>query len=467
MTTAGFTPLQWLALVEHELLLFAGAFFLIGALDEFLVDLIWLWGRITGRIRTPRLRDGERLQSPLSGIAAVFIPAWREAGVIGATIRHALEAWPQAELRLYVGCYRNDPDTLVAAMAAARGDARLRLVILDSDGPSTKADCLNRLHRALAEDEQRMGEAARMVVLHDAEDMVDPAALGLLDRAIGEADFVQLPVVPIPQPASPWIAGHYGEEFAEAHGKGLVVRDLLGAGVPSAGVGCAVARGVLVRMAEAHGDGRPFAEDSLTEDYELGLGVSEMGGRTRFLRVRTAEGRLVATRACFPARLDSSVRQKTRWVHGIALQGWDRLGWGRNPAEIWMRMRDRRGPLTALVLAVAYGLLLVMGISWAARGAGFAYPAAYDPTLQLLLAINFAGFVWRGIWRFAFAARQYGVQEGLRAVMRIPVSNLIAIMAGRRALFAYARSLAGERVVWDKTDHAAHPVLMREQGARV
>lgn len=119
------------------------------------------------------------------------------------------------------------------------------------------------------------------------------------------------------------------------------------------------------------------------------------------------------------------------------------------------------------MLAVAYGLLLVMGISWAARGAGFAYPAAYDPTLQLLLAINFAGFVWRGIWRFAFAARQYGVQEGLRAVMRIPVSNLIAIMAGRRALFAYARSLAGERVVWDKTDHAAHPVLMREQGARV
>jgi adsorption protein B len=48
-------------------------------------------------------------------------------------------------MRLYIGCYRNDPATLAAASAAAKGDARLRLVIHDRDGPSTKADCLNRL----------------------------------------------------------------------------------------------------------------------------------------------------------------------------------------------------------------------------------------------------------------------------------------------------------------------------------
>lgn len=34
--------IQWLALVEHELLLFAAAFFLWGALDEFAVDLTWI-----------------------------------------------------------------------------------------------------------------------------------------------------------------------------------------------------------------------------------------------------------------------------------------------------------------------------------------------------------------------------------------------------------------------------------------
>ena len=63
--------------------------------------------------------------------AAVLIPAWQEAAVIGQTIRHLLDTWPQPQLRLYVGCYRNDPATLGAGIAAAHGDPRLRLVILD------------------------------------------------------------------------------------------------------------------------------------------------------------------------------------------------------------------------------------------------------------------------------------------------------------------------------------------------
>jgi adsorption protein B len=45
----------------------------------------------------------------------------------------------------------------------------------------------------------------------------------------------------------------------------------------------------------------------------------------------------------------------------------------------------------------------------------------------------------------------------LRAILRLPHANLIAIMAGRRALVAYARSLLGGRVRWDKTPHLAHP----------
>jgi adsorption protein B len=76
-------------------------------------------------------------------------------------------------------------------------------------------------------------------VLHDAEDMVDPAALGLLDRALDEADFVQLPVLPEPQRSSRLVGSHYCEEFAEAHGKLMVVRGALSAGLPAAGVGCA------------------------------------------------------------------------------------------------------------------------------------------------------------------------------------------------------------------------------------
>ena len=47
---------------------------------------------------------------------------------------------------------------------------------------------------------------------------------------------------------------------------------------------------------------------------------------------------------------------------------------------------------------------------------------------------------------------------GFRAVLRIPITNIIAIMAGRRALMAYIGTLAGQAITWDKTSHSDHPV---------
>ena len=237
----------------------------------------------------------------------------------------------------------------------------------------------------------------------------------------------------------------------------MVVRDALRAGMPLAGVGCAIGRDALDALARIKPDGVPFAADCLTEDYELGLGISAMGGTARFLRYRRPGGQLVATRAYFPAELDLAVRQKTRWIHGIALQGWDRLGWHSRPAEIWMRLRDRGGPITALVLALAYALLVIVTFGWLLDLSGLGKGLELTPELRIILVLNFASFAWRVVWRFGFTAREYGWAEGLRAVVRIPVANVIAIMAGRRALMAYARALAGQMPQWDKTHHHAHP----------
>jgi adsorption protein B len=442
------------------LLLFAGFFFLLGALDDIAVDLHYLWFRLTGKLRTPTVDETAAQSQPLSGGAAIMIPAWREAAVIGTTLRHALGVWPQAQLRIYVGCYRNDPDSCRAVIDAARNDRRVRLVINDRDGPTSKADCLNRVYAALCEDERRSGVAFRMVLLHDAEDMVDPAALALLDKALDHAEFVQLPVLPEPQGDSRWIAGHYCDEFAEAHGKTLMVRQTLGAGIPAAGVGCAFSREMLGRIARSNSrPNAPFASDSLTEDYELGLRIAEMGGRTRVLRVRGRGGKLVATRAFFPGTLSEAVRQKARWLHGIAFQGWDRLGWQGSSAEHWMRLRDRRGPLTALVLVAAYATMVLATLFWLADLAGILHFPKPDPILRAIVMLNLASFIWRAAWRFAFTSREYGVFEGLRGIVRIPVANCIAILAGRRALGAYIRSLRGERPVWEKTEHLRHPAF--------
>ena len=140
---------EWLGLIQHELLLFAAVFFLIGAADDLAVDLYWFWLRLTGREQSSKVDSAECSNNPLSGDAAIFIPAWDEADVIGDTIKHILAAWPQKSLCLYIGCYRNDPKTIKAVMEASGGDPRMRVVIHDRDGPTTKADCLNRLYRAL------------------------------------------------------------------------------------------------------------------------------------------------------------------------------------------------------------------------------------------------------------------------------------------------------------------------------
>lgn len=457
---------QWLALVQHELLLFAGIFFLIGAIDDIAIDLSWIWLKLTGRASTPIIKRAELRAEALNAPIAIFIPTWREDSVIADTIAHTLSVWPQAGLRLYIGVYRNDPATLEAAMRGAPADPRLRIVIHDRDGPTTKADCLNRLYDALRDDERRSGSLFGGVVFHDAEDMVDPAGLGLLARSIAQgADFAQLPVEPLPQSGRHWLGSHYCEEFAEAHGKAMVVRAAVGAALPAAGVGCAISREALQKLCRRRSDLKPFAPDSLTEDYELGLSVAASGGECRFVRARgDDDGNLIATRAFFPSRLDHVVRQKTRWVHGISLQGWDRIGWSGGVAETWMRARDRRGPLTALVLLLGYTLLGLTLVGWTATALGWAEPRPLSAFLVALLLANLVFFGWRTFWRFAFTARNYGVGQGLLAVLRIPVTNIIAIMAGRRAVFAYIKTLMGRGIHWDKTPHDRHPAGLSASG---
>ncbi len=455
----GFAILTGLAGLRHELLLFAAFWIFIGLLDELAVDLGWLWLRCTGRAGNGTIPAGLE-QAPLTGAVAVFVPAWQEGGVIRHMISHTLKVWPQQKLRIYVGCYPNDFATLAAAMSGAAQDHRVRLVVLPRPGPSTKADCLNRLYHALRADEERTGQRFSSVILQDAEDMVHPAALGLMDFALAGTDFVQLPVRPEPQHGSPWVAGHYSDEFTESHAKTMVFRDAIGAALPAAGVGCGFARRVLdhlyvQRLAE--GQAGPFAAECLTEDYELGFLIARAGGKGRFLRLRDEKGQLVATRSYFPPQLEGSIRQKTRWIHGIAFQGWDRLGWKGSAVDIWMSIRDRRGPMTALVLAAGYLLIPIEAMLAAGRYAGWRDEHVTSPAMQMLLLACFGSLFWRLIWRFGFTAREYGWREGLRGVLRMPVGNLISILAGARALMAYVRSLRGEKIVWDKTEHTVHP----------
>jgi len=186
--------------------------------------------------------------------------------VIGAMLRTALARLDHADYRIFVGCYPNDPATIAAVSAI--GDPRVRLVVGERAGPTTKADCLNNLWRALLRDDAAEGRQTRAVILHDAEDVLHPAELRVVAHHLRDHALVQLPVVPLIDPASPMVTGHYADEFALAHAITLPVRTAIGAAMPLAGVGCAIRRDALDQLAQATGDA-PFEPASLTEDYEL------------------------------------------------------------------------------------------------------------------------------------------------------------------------------------------------------
>jgi len=435
-------------LVMRETALFAACGFLLLGASDLAVDLLWLGLRLSGR-GGGAAADFAPARQP--GRLAIFTPAWDEAAVIGAMLEHAGAAFAAADHVHYVGCYPNDPAT-IAAVRAAAGE-RVRLVIGPAPGPTSKADCLNRLWERLIADEAAERVRFKAVVLHDAEDVVHSAELPLFDALVERYDLVQLPVLPLIDAGSRFVSGHYVDEFCEAHGKELVVRSAIGASLPSAGVGCAVRREALAAVAAARG--APFDPDSLTEDYELGLRLRMMGRRAAFVRIAGSGGRaLVATREYFPATLDSAVAQKARWMTGIALSGWDRLGWSGGIAERWMRLRDRQSPLAAIVLAAGYAAL-VLWTGLLAAGMLTDRPLQkLPPMLTLLIAINSALLLWRLAMRFGFVASAYGWREGLRALPRTVTGNIIAIMAARRAVGRYLGILRTGTATWDKTAHA-------------
>lgn len=440
----------------RELALFAAVGFLIGGVDDLVMDLIWMarsaWRAIAVYSRHPRASTATLARPSVPGRLAIFVPAWQEAPVIGGMIAAARARFDHPDWRLYVGSYPNDPGTYAAAQDAAQGDPRVRLVIGDRAGPTTKAGCLNWLWQTMRADEEAEGRRVKAVVLHDAEDIVHADELALYDTLIERFALVQIPVHAVPvRGAGVWaalVSGHYCGEFAEAHAKQVVVREAVGAAVPSAGVGCAIARDALAAIATGR-DG-PFDPDCLTEDYELGLRIGASGGRGAFVRLPTGDGDIVAVRACFPHAFGAAVRQKSRWITGISLAGWDRLGWQGGLAERWMRLRDRRALLAALVVAAAYLALLLWALS---RFNDAARPPIESAIPRALVIGNCALLGWRVMMRTSITLRSHGWRIAALTPIHMMIGNVVAMGAAFRALTLYAGLVRHGRLRWDKTAH--------------
>ncbi len=433
--------------IAREFALLATTLFLIGGVDDLAVDLLWLW-----RGRGPK-RNRRAPQTNVSRIV-VALPAWREDELIFATAAAMARSWSgDDDVRIVIGVYANDPSTLAAARRAEGADARISVAVNPRAGPTTKGDNLGSIW---AHVERGLdGFAPDALLIHDAEDRVQAEELIAVRAALAQAHYAQLPVVPDLLPS--WVANHYADEFAEAHAKELPLRAALGVALPTAGAGCAFRVEAIAALSELRA-GAPFEPGSLTEDYEAGVRLSAKGLAGAMVDARDASGRRIAVHAPFPTQLGAALRQKTRWVRGVSLDGWDRLGWPvpsdssflRRWLWRWMLWRDRRALLAALALFLSYTAVALWAIGTAIEAK---QAAQVSSALEWAVLATGAMLVWRLVLRVGFTARIYGWRVGIAALPRTIGANVILICVAARAFLGYRRGRAGAPLHWDKTDH--------------
>ena len=429
------------------------ALILARQLFETILDVL-AWHR--GLFSRPRLHPAAA--APPAATArlriAVLVPAWREEAVIAAMLTRAAGAFAGPACRIYVGCYPNDAPTRRAVFAAARRLPRIRPVLLPHPGPTSKADCLNHLYRAA-----RADGGFDVFLLHDAEDLVDaaePAVVAARLAAEPGLALVQFPVRVHREARAAPLAHLYADEFADSHLRVQPLRAHLTGSALSAGVGTAIRADALAALAAD--EGAPFAADCLAEDYLLALQLARRGWRSRFLVPWMADAagraRLVAVEECFPRRFAAAVRQRARWMIGIACQAPARVGWFGN---VWQRLfllQDRLMIICALADLVAAALALC-GLGLPACGiADPPVPLPDDPRFGLLVAANLALGLWRLGVRMRCAALVHGWSFALWAPLRWPCGIILNGCAAIRAIGLHLSArLARRAVAWDKTAH--------------
>jgi bacteriophage N4 adsorption protein B len=453
--------------------------YLISGLDDLFVDLMffgltvmrWLGFR-NGHWRPSLEEMAAKPEQPF----ALMFPAWQEAEVIRHALMNTISNIDYRNFHVFVGTYVNDPDTQREVTEVMRRHANVTQIIVPHPGPTCKADCLNWIVRGIREYQERQGIRFAGVILHDAEDVVDPLSLKLFNCMMPQYDLVQIPIISLKRSWWDLIGGHYMDEFAEAHCKEIHVREWFAGIVPGAGVGTGYSMCALDAAAESSG-GDCFATDSLTEDYEFSFRVRDLGLKQTFVQLPIErrvlrrsllhrEPRLVAkrdfitTREFFPHQFWPSVRQKTRWCIGIQLQGWKKFGWRGDWRVRYLYFRDRKALATQQFMVLGYIVALGL-ISVRASSALFperyifAPPLANGSPLWHLFDINVGLLANRLVNRHFWTCRIYGWFQLPLIIPRYLVSNIVNYLAVTRGSLRYLKHLrTGERIGWDKTTHS-------------
>jgi adsorption protein B len=425
---------------------------LVSGLDDLTIDVVWLCAWIKRKLRPEASLfppGPHQLDSAPRRRIAILVPLWNEHEVIGRMLEHNIASIRYSDYDIFAGVYPNDMLTHDAVRSVADRFPRVHLALCPHDGPTSKADCLNWIYQHLTLYEEQGAQPFDLAVIHDAEDLIHPEELRWINFYSGRYDFVQTPVLALATPFRAFTHGVYCDEFAEYHARDMTVRAMIGGFIPSCGVGTGYRREALQALAEAASN-RIFDPEALTEDYENGLRLFRLGRSQAFVplfRSNRDPGDFVVTREFFPQNWRGAMRQRTRWVMGIALQGWQRHGWRGKPGEVYWLWRDRKG-LIGNPLSLAANFVFLYGAATAM------WTRATPLASKLAIATLCLQALRTGV-RMSCSARVYGIWFALGVPLRAIYANVLNSSATFQAVALYAIArISGRPLKWLKTDHA-------------
>lgn len=381
---------------------------------------------------------------------AVFVANWHEEAVLGRMVEGNLARIQIPSVMLYLGVYPNDIGTRDVALALAeKYPDRVRVIINSLPGPTSKGQMLNEMFLQVFS----VADAPELVVLHDSEDVIDPRTFKVYAAYSVEYDFIQTPVFSLNCKNRSRVAATYMDEFAERHTREMVVRNAVGATIPSAGVGTCMSRRLIRHFIRMRGN--VLMTGCVTEDYILGVEAKRAGFRSAFAAVSADETKgldFVATREFFPKSLEASIKQKTRWVYGINFEAMHKLGWRGDPWDVYFFVRDRKGIITNFLapISLVFLILIVLRVIDPAD-----MPADAEAVFELSVSINLVFMVTRYLIRVAACRQVYGYFDFIGVAIRWPIALYINMVAVYRAWKTYLgeSNFASKCIVWSKTTH--------------
>lgn len=473
--------IHWVEILR-VLLVITAVCFLISGLDDAFVDLyyyawkLYRWLFVV-RKYTPLSEDDLRKveEKPI----AIMVPAWQEHAVIARMLEHTLRTVDYDNYEIFVGTYPNDEATMMAVASVQDHNPRVHRIVCPHEGPTNKADCLNWVTEGIRLYEKTANKQFEIFVMHDSEDIVHPLTLKSMNYLIPRFDMVQLPVTPLEMPWKSFTAGTYLDEFAEFHGKDLLVRERIARMIPSAGVGTGFSRQGFDELASKTHN-QLFNVETLTEDYDIGFRLKDLDRRSIILQFQIERAQVVqtglfrkrekvkrvrewvTTREFFPVRFRDAVRQKSRWIVGIVFQGWRRLGWRGGWGMRYMLWRDRKALLGNFLNIAGYAIVFSMLGTYLYNAIANPVPPSYFPLL-----VRKGTWVWYVVWadtilmchRFLQRAvavwRFAGWGQAVLSIPRLFWGNVLNFAAVTRASWQFLKWMwTGRTIAWAKTDHA-------------